>query len=60
MPEKEILNLRINDIDSGFVDSMKPGKEIIIEIDRENKEFVIREEADEDGGYPLIDAEILD
>jgi hypothetical protein len=39
---------------------MKPGQRIIIEIDRENKEFILREEADEEGSYALIDAEILD
>ena len=60
MPDKEILNLRINNIDTNFVETMKPDQKIIIEIDRENKEFILREEADEEGSYALIDAEILD
>jgi len=58
-PDKEIIRLRIKDIDSGFVDSMMPGALFVIEIDRENKEVIIREE-EVDGGYAYIDAEILD
>jgi hypothetical protein len=55
----ETFDIFINDIDSGLIDDIKPEAHFIIEIDRQNKKFILREEKVE-GSYAYIEAEIVD
>ena len=58
--EKEIFNIEVTGLDTLFIESIEPGKKLIVEIDRENRWFVLREEANEAGSYGLLEAEIMD